>query len=125
MSLGNLGWLRLQQGNLDLARRLLEQSRQHLEALLAPNLVHAGYLEAYRNQNYDFATALVRQGDHAAAAEGAAAVPERIPARQGLILAAEFLACCAATAETSANTSEPDSRALAQRYAAGDVELLR
>ena len=124
-ALGNLGWLRLRQGDMRAARGFLKGGSAKLEALLAANPEHPAYLEAFRNQNRDLATVLVRLGEQEEAARRAAVLSRSLPPPQGVRLAAAFLACCASAAESAPEVEAAERQALARRYADQALTLLQ
>jgi tetratricopeptide (TPR) repeat protein len=125
LALGNLGWLWLRQDDLKQARRLLEEGSGHLEAVLVPSPDNPDYLEGMRNQYRDLAEVLVRSGEHAEAAQKAAAIARTLPKPQGLLLAAGFLAQCGAAASKVPNPPPAEPGALTRRYGDQAMELLR
>jgi tetratricopeptide (TPR) repeat protein len=125
LALGNLGWLALQQPDrLGDARSLLEEAIDHLQAALRSNPDNPVYLQGLRNQLRNLAETLIRLGEDTAAQRRADALA-RTPARgQGNILAAGFLAACAAAACVPAPpTTEQTARA--EQYSDQAVQQVR
>jgi tetratricopeptide (TPR) repeat protein len=123
--LGNLGWLRLRQGDLPQARRLLEEGSGYVEAVVASNPDDADRVKKLRSQCRDLAEVLIRQGEHAEAARRATALCHAVPGPNGTLLALAFLARCVASAPQAPGLSPTEQDALAQRYADQAVDLLR
>src|SRR5262249_43533881 len=93
MTLGNLGYLHLRQGDLGAARACLEQGLGRLRAALAANPDSPAYLGALRRHQRSLAWVLVHQGDHAGADRYAATLDRALPGQgRGAFLAACFLA---------------------------------
>jgi serine/threonine-protein kinase len=126
ITLGNLGWLRSRQEDLPAARRFLQKAIEPLQAALTSNPNNPEYLRALRNQYQNLAEISVQLGDHAAAAQAAAALAKVVKDRQDLYFAACFLARCAPLA--AQDQQLPDAQArdqCAKKYLDQSLVMLR
>jgi tetratricopeptide (TPR) repeat protein len=97
---GNLGWLRSQQGDPRAARPYLEEAIDRLGKARAMSPGRLDYREDLREQYQTLAEILVVVGDTAAAVEAAAALADIFPERAlGHYYAACFIARCVPLAE--------------------------
>jgi len=107
------------------ARKLLEQAIEHQAFALKSNPRHPVYPLFLANHYRSLAEVLIRQGEHARAAETAAEAPRLFPDKwQEWIRAASYLANCIPLAEKDLRLSEKERRAVAQSYAKRAVRAL-
>ncbi len=123
LTLGNLGWLSLQQPDrLTEARAFLEEAIDHLQAVWRLNPENPAYLQSLRDHLRNLAETLIRLGDDIAAERRVEALAQTPAQGQGNVLAAGFLAACAAavhppgppTSEQAARAGHYADRAVAQ-----------
>jgi tetratricopeptide (TPR) repeat protein len=118
-TLGNLGWLWMQQNRFAEAVTQFEKSIRHLNVALGHNPHKPAYRQALYNQYRYLAETLIGNKDHARAAGAATSLSQVFPNQgEGYYFAAGFLARCAGLARS-------DLSAVGERYAAQALDMLR
>jgi serine/threonine protein kinase/tetratricopeptide (TPR) repeat protein len=124
MALGNLGWLLRRQAPAK-ARSYLEAAREPLQAAVRANPKNISYLQALSGQYRDLAESLLQLGQHAEAAQAAAALPRVFQDRgPDYYLAARFLSRCVAAAAKDSRLGDAQRDALVQDYGSQALDLL-
>jgi tetratricopeptide (TPR) repeat protein len=126
MTLGNLGWVYLRDGNTEKSRRYLQEGIDYLEKALQANPDHPDYQLSLRGQYRDLAESSLQLGDHAAAAAAAMRLAKIARGSPG----DEFHAACllirsGSAADADARLPEGDRLQSAQRYFGQALALLR
>jgi serine/threonine protein kinase/tetratricopeptide (TPR) repeat protein len=122
--LNNLAMLRMDQGKLAEAARLLRQAVAHQKAALRSYPRHPTYRQFLRNHYAHLAETLVRLGEHREAARVAEELSEVSGNPADSYDAACYLARCVPMAEKDAARALGNSKELAQSYADRAVQLL-
>lgn len=111
ITVGNLGYLRAGRNDWAACRNLFETALRHLRRALEQNPINPECRDALRGQYQSLAETLVQLGDHAAAAQAAAALPAvRRDRAQDYYYAACFLSRCAPLAENDPHVSDRSAR---------------
>jgi serine/threonine-protein kinase len=107
------------------ARRSIEQAITHQTAATRMNPKNFEYRRYQRHHYWNLASLLLLLGDHAAAAQAAAQLPQIVPGSQEYADAASFCADCAEGAEKDARLSERTRPAVVRQYAERVREFLK
>jgi eukaryotic-like serine/threonine-protein kinase len=125
-ALGNLGELLCLQENWPGARSNFERAIAALESALRPNQENWSCREELRARYQSLAETLVHLGDHAAAAQAAAALPRVFGDRaQDYYYAACFVVRCMPLVKTDKHLDATARQQLTLRYGDQAVDLLR